>query len=573
MRHPGGAPRGGRVPFHEPSGRPGRRGRLRLGGRHPQDRARGRDRGAAHEPPGRRARTEALARREVDRLQPGRRQRSGRLADAVGGGRAEAAHLAAARGAGPGVDARQPERRVPLPLRRPSGGSRPEALPGGPRRIDARAAARRPGPELQLLGGRLADALRPQGQPGLLLETLQGRSVPGHLALRLHGEELQARDQLRRPQQLPDVGGRGDVLRFRPLARRRHQPLGAGSRDGRAPPGHELHRRRRDGSLDRRPAHRLRAQRLPVPAGRRRRGAAQAPGAHPFRRLAPAGPLHQPVGLHPFCRCGGGRPGDSTRGTRRRLPRRSRRQGGAAQEPHRHAGRPRGHPAALTRRQTGRLLLGRDRRVPALRPRRGDGPGDPGHERPRPQALLPELVPRREEDPVRRQGLRASRRGARHGQADEDRRVARPRQRRVHLGGERLRLVARQPLRRVLAAAREPQQRDLPLRHARGPQAPGHRRLLRELEPSLRRRRRLSLLPVLPPLRDRDGPVRGQPHRGQPGPRDGGAAAQGREAAVREAPGDRAAAHSTRGGQGRAEAGRPGPLPRGPGGPRVTSSR
>ena len=173
-------------------------------------------------------------------------------------------------------------------------------------------------------------------------------------------------------------------------------------------------------------------------------------------------------------------------------------------------------------------------------PRRDDGRDDPAHERPRPQALPPALVARRQEAAVRRQGLLAVRGGRRHEEADEDRRVARPRQRRVHLGGERLRLVAGQPLRRLLAAAREPQQRDLPVRHARGPQAPAHRRLLREPEPALRPGRRLSLLPLVPQLRDRDGPVRGQPHRGEPGPRDGGAAAKGRKAAVRETPGERA---------------------------------
>ena len=207
-------------------------------------------------------------------------------------------------------------------------------------------------------------------------------------------------------------------------------------------------------------------------------------------------------------------------------------------------------PAPLAGREEGRLLLGRDRRVPALRARRGHRRDDPGDDRPRPQGLPPALVARREEDPLRRQGLLALRGGPRHEEADEDRRVALPRQRRVHLGGERLRLVAGQPLGRVLAPPREPQQRDLPLRHARGPEGPAHRRLLREPEPALRRRRRLPLLPVLPELPDRDGPVRGQPHRGQPGPGDGGAAAQGREAALREAPGDRAGARR-RGREGR----------------------
>ena len=48
--------------------------------------------------------------------------------------------------------------------------------------------------------------------------------------------------------------------------------------------------------------------------------------------------------------------------------------------------------------------------------------------------------------------------------------VAPARQRRVHLGGERLRVVAGQPLGRVLLDRGEPQQRDRALRHARGPQ-------------------------------------------------------------------------------------------------------
>ena len=44
------------------------------------------------------------------------------------------------------------------------------------------------------------------------------------------GKELQAGDRLRGPQRLPDVGGRHDVLQLRPLARRHHQPVGAGPR-------------------------------------------------------------------------------------------------------------------------------------------------------------------------------------------------------------------------------------------------------------------------------------------------------------------------------------------------------
>ena len=52
------------------------------------------------------------------------------------------------------------------------------------------------------------------------------------------------------------------------------------------------------------------------------------------------------------------------------------------------------------------------------------GRDDAGHDRPRPQGLPPALVARREEDPLRRQGLRALRGGPRHEEADEDRRVA-----------------------------------------------------------------------------------------------------------------------------------------------------
>ena len=61
-----------------------------------------------------------------------------------------------------------------------------------------------------------------------------------------------------------------------------------------------------------------------------------------------------------------------------------------------------------------------------------------------------------------------------------------------------------------------PQQRDLPVRHARGPQGPAHRRLLREPQPTLRHGRRLPLLPLLPELPDRDEPLRGRPHRDEP---------------------------------------------------------
>ena len=434
----------------------------------------------------------------------------------------------------------------------------------GPRRLDARAAPARPGPGLQLLPGRLEDALRPQGQRGLLLEALQGRAVPGHLDGRLHRQELQGGDRLRGPQRLPDVGRRHDVLQLGSLGRRHHQPLGAGPEDGRRPPGHDVHRLRRDVALDRREAHRLRPERLPVRAGRRGRRPAQGPGAHPVRRLAPAGPLDQPLGVHPVRGRGRRREGRGPRRPRRRLPPRARGQGDAAPQPDPDAGRPRGHPAPLAGRQEGRVLLGRDRRVPALRPRRGHRRDDAADDRPRPQGLPPALVARREEDPVRRQGLLALRGGPRHEEADEDRRVALPRQRRVHLGGERLRLVAGQPLGRVLAPPREPQQRDRPLRHGGGPEGPAHRRLLREPEPALRRGRRLSLLPLLPELPDRDGPLRGQPHRGQPGPGDGRAAAQGREAALRQAPGDGA-----RGEEGR----RPGPLPRGRRGARVPRLR
>ena len=168
--------------------------------------------------PGLRARAEALARREVDRLHGLQRQRRRRVRDPVGGRDRAAAHLAPARRAGRDVDARQPLRGVPLELRRLAGVARPEALPRGARRRDAGSAARRPRPERELLGGRLADALRAQGQPGLLLEALQGRPVPRHLDVRLRGEELQAGDRLRGPQRLPDVGGR-DACTSAPTAR------------------------------------------------------------------------------------------------------------------------------------------------------------------------------------------------------------------------------------------------------------------------------------------------------------------------------------------------------------------
>ena len=252
------------------------------------------------QPPRGRARPEDLARRQVDRVHHRQQQRPRRLGDARGGRRAHAAHLAAARRAGGGVDARQPSRRLPLALGRPSRGARPEALPGRPRRLDAGASAPRPGPERQLLPGRLEGALRPQGQRGLLLEALQGRAVRGHLDGRLRREGLQAGDGLRGPQRLPDVGGRHDVLQLGPLARRHHQPLGPGPEDGRRPPGDPLHRLRRHVALDRREAHRLRPGRAPARAGRRHRRLAQGPRAHPVRRLAPAGALDQPLGVRPL---------------------------------------------------------------------------------------------------------------------------------------------------------------------------------------------------------------------------------------------------------------------------------
>ena len=118
-------------------------------------------------------------------------------------------------------------------LGRPARGPRPEALSGGSRRLDARAPARRPRPERELLTGRLEAALRPQGQRGLLLEALQGRAVPGHLDVRLRREDVQGRHRLRGPQRLPDVGRRHDGLQLGPLTRRHHEPLGAGPEDGR----------------------------------------------------------------------------------------------------------------------------------------------------------------------------------------------------------------------------------------------------------------------------------------------------------------------------------------------------
>ena len=177
--------------------------------------------------------------------------------------------------------------------------------------------------------------------------------------------------------------------------------------------------------------------------------AAQGPGADPLRRLAAPGALHQPLGLHPVRGRGRGRQG---RGARARaatsttsrstdkeaLPRNLTATPGVREDTPRLS--PDGKRVAYFSDATGEYqLYVRDVTT---------GETTQLTSRPRPQALPPALVARRQEDAVRRQGLLALRGGRRHEEADQDRRVARARQRRVHLGGERLRLVARQPLRR-----------------------------------------------------------------------------------------------------------------------------
>ena len=105
-------------------------------------------------------------------------------------------------------------------------------------------------------------------------------------------------------------------------------------------------------------------------------------------------------------------------------------------------------------------------------------------------------------------------RGRRHEKARQDRRVQPDEKRRILLGDQRLRLVARQQLDRLQLRPVQPQQPDLPLQPGPGQKIRRDGRFLRQPQSLLRRQRQLPLLSLEPEFRRPDGLLRRQPcHR------------------------------------------------------------
>ena len=371
--------------------------------------------------------------------------------------------------------------------------------------------------------------LLPPRQRGILLEALQGRPVPGHLALRRRGQDLHAGHGLRRQEQLPDVGRRPDVLRLRP--RRTASPTSTPRSSG-----PRTSRRSRNTPIstsccpttDGRSIVYVQDGRLhvlDVASGKDAQIAVTVPSdrwALRDRVINPRDYIHT-ADL--------GDDGKTVvleaRGDVFRVPTGP----GRGREPVRDARHPRDLPGPLARRQDGRLLQRQERRLPALHPAGRRRRLDADHDRPRPDRLPAGLVARRQEDPLRQQGLRdlLHRRG--HEEAGQDRFLQPDEERRVHLGDRRLRLVARLQVDRLQLRPGQPQQPDLPLQHRDGEEGRGDDGLLRQSLPGLRRRRPVSLLRLEPQLRPAHGLLRGQPrHRhapaghGRPAPRRRGAA-------------------------------------------------
>ena len=269
---------------------------------------------------------------------------------------------------------------------------------------------------------------------------------------------------------------------------RHRQPLHLRLRDEAGEAGHGLRRLRRADAGDRRAVDRVRAGRLAARARHRHEPGPARERRDAERPVGAGGADHQPARLHPRDDRVERRQDGGVRGARRHLPGRDRRQPAAAQ-PDAHAGQPRAVPADLARRHAGGVLLGQERRLPDLRDGRGRRQGvGAAHHGARSLRLPPRVVAGRLEAPVRQQGLLAVLPGRRHEEADEVRLVEPDEERRVLLGGQRLLVVARRQVGRLLVRRVQPEQQGVPLQPRPGEELPGDRRVLRQHEPDVRRR-------------------------------------------------------------------------------------